>query len=255
MKEPLRWLDDANTSPRLRDVLAAATSAPPLPAGLHVELSTYATGLVAQSILAKAGTGSLLGKAWFSKLAGSALAKGLAVASLMAAAGAASYVAVGEHLTATTPTDPIAGVADRAATMPGQARGNPLIEPKEVAASAADETSPAAVPVSEKQRIVQHASDDLLPTTQRPSVADEARLLETARASLASDPALSLEVVRHHQMRYPRGQLSAERELIAVDALLRLGRRDEAERRAAPRLAEDADSLYAKRFRQLLGWE
>lgn len=254
MKEPLRWLDDANTSPRLREVLGAASSVPPLPAGLHVELSTYATGLVAQGLLAKAGTSSLLGKAWFSKLAGSAAAKGLAVVSLMGAAGTASYVAVGERLSAPMPTDTSASLTHRRAPVQARARGLPPVAPKEAAASATGEPAPAAI-ASSQERIARHVGAELLPTTQRPSVADEARLLETARASLASEPALSLEIVRLHQVRYPRGQLSAERELIAVDALLRLGRRDEAEQRAAPRLAEDADSLYAKRFRQLLGGE
>jgi hypothetical protein len=84
-------------------------------------------------------------------------------------------------------------------------------------------------------------------------LAREERLLEVARATLGSDPAQSLEITREHAKLFPLGQLSDERELIAVDALLRLGRRNEAWRRAAPRLAQAPESLYAKRLRQLFG--
>jgi hypothetical protein len=85
------------------------------------------------------------------------------------------------------------------------------------------------------------------------SIADEARLLEEARHALADNPARALELANRHQELLPSGQLGAERDFIVVDALLRLGRRDEAERRAAPRLAKSPDSLYARRLRQLLG--
>ena len=86
-----------------------------------------------------------------------------------------------------------------------------------------------------------------------PSIADEARLLERGRSALATDAAQALRLAEEHRRLHPTGQLSAERELIAVEALLRLGRRDEAVRRAAPRLARSPGSLYAKRLRQLLG--
>lgn len=264
MNEPLRWLEDTSTSSRLREVLGAATSAPPLPANLHVELSSYAAGLVAQGVLAKAGTGSLFGKALFTKVASSALVKGIAVVSLMGAAGTASYVAVGERLTTGTRATPSAATTNHPVPQSLAARfanSGSLDEP--AGSSTDEEASPISVESASERSgvaaraepIAPQATSDLAPSAQKPSVADEARLLESARASLASDPAWSLQVIRHHQTRFPHGQLSAERELIAVDALLRLGRRDEAERRAAPRLAEDADSLYAKRFRQLLGHE
>ncbi len=84
------------------------------------------------------------------------------------------------------------------------------------------------------------------------TIADEAKLLEGARSALSANPAQALQIVGTHQRLYPDGQLSAEGELIAVDALLRLGRRQEAEQRAAPRLAHNPNSLYAKRLRQLL---
>jgi hypothetical protein len=83
----------------------------------------------------------------------------------------------------------------------------------------------------------------------------EARLLEAARASLSSSPAQALALTEEHARIYPLGQLGAERELIAIDALLRLGRRGEAWAWAKPRLEDAPDGLYAKRLRRLFGAE
>lgn len=88
-----------------------------------------------------------------------------------------------------------------------------------------------------------------------PTLLEEARTLEKARSAVQSDPALALELVNDHQRDYPTGQLSAERELIAIQALMRLGRRDEALRRAAPSLNRAPRSLYAKRLRSIIGAE
>jgi hypothetical protein len=80
----------------------------------------------------------------------------------------------------------------------------------------------------------------------------ETKMLELARVVLESNPTQSLAIAEEHAQRFPNGQLLAERELIAVDALLRLGRREEAIKRAAPRLADAPESLYVKRLRQQL---
>jgi hypothetical protein len=61
---------------------------------------------------------------------------------------------------------------------------------------------------------------------------DEALLLERARRALSSDPALSLSLVRRHRSEFPNGVLRQEREVIGIEALRRLGLRDEANRKA-----------------------
>jgi hypothetical protein len=81
----------------------------------------------------------------------------------------------------------------------------------------------------------------------------EARLLEAARASLSSSPERALSLTDEHARQFPRGQLGAEREFIAIDALIRLGRREQAWERARPRLDGAPDGLYAKRLRKLFG--
>jgi len=72
------------------------------------------------------------------------------------------------------------------------------------------------------------------PTSARAAspVRDEAAILESARAQLASNPAQALALTAEHVKLFPRGVLSQEREVIAIAALRRLGRSVEAERRA-----------------------
>lgn len=67
--------------------------------------------------------------------------------------------------------------------------------------------------------------------TKRSSGIAEDQLLEQARSALRSDPARALSLTRQHQLDFPHGALSQEREVIAIEALRRLGRTDEAARR------------------------
>lgn len=69
-------------------------------------------------------------------------------------------------------------------------------------------------------------------TASKPSVA-EAELLERAQAALATRPKDALALTREHQRRFPRGLLVQEREVIAIDALSRLGQKRAASAKAA----------------------
>lgn len=66
-----------------------------------------------------------------------------------------------------------------------------------------------------------------------PRPGGEAQLLERAQAALAFRPAEALRLTREHEARFPRGALVQEREVIAIDALERLGRTGAAKARAA----------------------
>jgi hypothetical protein len=65
----------------------------------------------------------------------------------------------------------------------------------------------------------------------RPSLVPEDQLLERARRALASDPNRALSLTREHARTYPSGVLAQEREVIAIEALRRLGRGSEADAR------------------------
>jgi hypothetical protein len=60
----------------------------------------------------------------------------------------------------------------------------------------------------------------------------EVELLERARASLGANPSHALSLTSEHKLRFPGGVLAQEREVIAIEALRRLGKNDQASLRA-----------------------
>jgi len=87
---------------------------------------------------------------------------------------------------------------------------------------------------------------------QPDSLAREAALLERARASLNSSPAQALSLADQHARAFPTGKLSLERELVAVDALRRLGQPRAARARGEALLRLASGSIYEDRVRHLL---
>ncbi|MEO1334410.1 MAG: hypothetical protein AAFV29_02145 [Myxococcota bacterium] len=83
-------------------------------------------------------------------------------------------------------------------------------------------------------------------------LAAEARLLERARLKVRSDPEAALELVQNHAHRFPEGGLVAEREVLAVDILMRLNRRTDAHQRAKRFLQHHHHSPYAAKMQRML---
>lgn len=69
------------------------------------------------------------------------------------------------------------------------------------------------------------------PSTDVPA-RSEVALLQTASTVLGANPAEALQLCEEHRKFYPGGAMSQEREMIAVTALVRLGRQEEAYARA-----------------------
>ncbi len=80
----------------------------------------------------------------------------------------------------------------------------------------------------------------------------EVALLADAQAVLAQQPAESLARCEDHSRRFPRGTLVQEREVLAIDALVRLNRRAEAEARANRFRAAFPRSGHLRRIDALL---
>jgi hypothetical protein len=89
------------------------------------------------------------------------------------------------------------------------------------------------------------------PDSPGQGLAAEVALLGRARSVLALDPSSALALADLHKKDFATGQLGTERELIAIDALVRLGRRDAAERRATPLL--ERPGPYHDRAVHILG--
>jgi hypothetical protein len=80
----------------------------------------------------------------------------------------------------------------------------------------------------------------------------EVALLQRAQAALGSSPAQALALADEHQRRFRGGILAQEREVIAINALVRLGRTGEARSRAARFLAGYPRSAHRPRLEALL---
>lgn len=87
---------------------------------------------------------------------------------------------------------------------------------------------------------------------ETPASWDEPQLIERARRALASDPRRALLFTQEHQRRFPAGTLSAERDVIALEALARSGQTGEAKRRALSFEAKYPKSIHLPRVRALL---
>ena len=80
----------------------------------------------------------------------------------------------------------------------------------------------------------------------------ELRLVDGARVELAQHPSRAYDLLVRHAAEFPSGQLASEREVLLVDALIRLDRRAEAEARGRSLATREPGSPYAQRVEALL---
>ena len=97
-----------------------------------------------------------------------------------------------------------------------------------------------------------HAAPATRTATPGDTLAREIALIDAGRANLATAPARALATLETHRREFPNGQLAAEREFLAVEALLAARRTDEARRRAADLASRYPSSSYAARAARLL---
>lgn len=90
------------------------------------------------------------------------------------------------------------------------------------------------------------------PSATEDALAGEAKLLNQAHAAMATDPRRAHTIASEHAKRYPRGQLAAERNLILVQALVKLGRVREAEARGRALRKSAPSSIYRERLDAIL---
>ncbi len=77
-------------------------------------------------------------------------------------------------------------------------------------------------------------------------------MLDRAYAALGSNPGEALAIVTAHAAAFPHGKLGSEREMVAIEALNRLGRKREARSRAEALLQRNPHSIYRERMLRLL---
>jgi len=91
------------------------------------------------------------------------------------------------------------------------------------------------------------------PLAENTVVESEVELLKRAKSALAADPLQAFALTERCRGQYPNGSFAQEREYIAISALGRLGRTDEARSRAALFRMHYPNSAYLTRLAPLLG--
>lgn len=241
MSDPERWTSDPDAPEGVAELFAAGKKAsPPMPPEVRARVGATLAALAAGGV-ATAPSTAAAAKAASSTIASSGLFK-ITLAVVLSITGAAVF-----HFSrAAAPAHPAQPAAVEAA--PAEAPARPVEAPvpapieAEVAAPAeAEVAAPAARPLPRP----------VTPTVLDP-LADEARLISEAHAVLEAQPARALALTTTHRRLYAEGQLAAERELVAIDALMRLGRADAARTRAARLEAHYPSSPYSARAQRIL---
>ena len=129
---------------------------------------------------------------------------------------------------------------------------SPSLQPQAAQASTSSQPSAAEQPVrasepqrpetTEKQASARRPAEQAEPASVRPP--SETSLLFAARVALNTDPEAALRLLNEHATRFATGLLTPEREVLAIDALRRLGRKQEAEARTRHFRARYPNSLH-----------
>ncbi|HEY3818138.1 MAG TPA: hypothetical protein VGL81_13255 [Polyangiaceae bacterium] len=90
---------------------------------------------------------------------------------------------------------------------------------------------------------------------EEPSTETEPELLQRAQHALPSDAARALDLANRQERQYPSGKLAEERELVAIEALVKLRRHDEARSRAGQFLQSFPGSVHQRHVEWLLGFD
>jgi RNA polymerase sigma-70 factor (ECF subfamily) len=151
-----------------------------------------------------------------------------------------------------TPTAPSVGPEARAApavAAPAPPPARPASPPRRPAARPASPppVPPVAAPVAVPPPTAPGAGAGAVNPLDR-----EVALLGRAQALLDRDPAAALAQLDAHAAQFPLGEMAAERDYLAVRALLRLGRRREAATRADALAARDPRGPFVRRVQRLL---
>jgi hypothetical protein len=228
--EPPRWLDDPNLASELRGELSAIASDGPVLqrrarmfSALEAELGLAATATPSSE---PATVGSGLGK--LKLVLGSAALVGalgllFALSTRPAAVPTQPKRVVSPAAQPSTPELPIAApaveIVQEVPVVPALQLPSPVVRRRARAPSLPP--SVALVPETKPE-----------PVSTRADVVAELALLARARRALLNNPAHTLEFTEVHARDFPRGTFGEEREVLAIQALYRLGLADEARQRA-----------------------
>jgi len=232
-----RWSEDGSEAPpELRQWLRASREQ----LGAAAEVAQLSRGLAARLGVEAVGAASLApvvaGKAWL----------GVGRWALWLAAGAATVAAVLYGQSEAPAPVALPAVVPTSATVPTVAAPSSAPEPLAVPAPA------ELLPAPEPARAPQPARAPAPEPPRAPALAqaprtNEAELLQRAQRALVEHPSRALVLTAEHRRRFAQGALAEEREVIAIEALRRLGRERAVRERAAAFETKYPNSVHRSR--------
>lgn len=263
MNEPRRWLDEgSDVSPEIRRLVRAGRAPRPMtrgelarsieaieriearamipmrsPLGARSGVLAIAFALLLLSALAAAGIPALLGY-----LADSAPA--LEPTNSERERRRASPKTPAPPPPTEGPKQPesgakVAGTPSALTLNPPMVRERPPAQPSQLAAAPLEDAARSEGTTSAAR-------------TEEERFEEEVRLLDQARAVRASDPASALALLGAHALRFPKGRLGLDRELLTIDALKSAGRAAEARARAITLLEQAKGKPNEEKLRRLV---
>ncbi len=242
-----RLRDDPDAPPLVRADLVRATRLPAVP-------FDAARGLAALEAAIQAGGAPAAPSAAAGKSLAAALAKGALVGLVTVGIVGGASVWLGGRKAAPPPRAAVLVVSSAAEGAPPPAPPVPS-EPVEEASP-----PPRTVPSSSLARRPEPRVAGPPPaqsSAEAPPAPSGASQLQAEMENLAllrvADPQQALALADEGQRRFPSGVYVQERETLAISALVRLGRRGEAEARARAFVAAYPRSHFVERIRELTG--
>lgn len=253
MGEPKRWLCDGAEAPEgALELLRAAEPVPEMSAASHAQALLQATVLSSTPV----ATGGALA---FTKI----------TALVVGAAGAGSLglsTVLGGALDSTRPERPqvelssppsrAVATTERLLTPERAAVQVEDLEPVMEREGELEDRGLASIreghALSSTAKRVHKVERRFVPSRAGDALAIEAAMIRKAKSLLSDNPAGALQVAEEHHRRFPSGQLGGAASLIAIKALYRLGRIEEATRRAEAAITCDPEGIYAQQIRRLL---
>lgn len=229
-RDPIRLLDDPHTPDAMRSGLedVRAQEAPfDADAGYETFLATIGAATAATT---GAGAGAASSSSTTTATSAAVSGGGLSLTSKVVLAVALTSGSVGSafwiHQSASVPPR-----APTPVIVPSAPTSEPKTEEqrREAPLRSAEPTLAERPTLAESRSSPQRPSAESAP---RPSIEEETKQLAELRGVEGSDPGAALRLAEEGHARFPRGIFFQEREAIAILALRRLGRVDEARSRA-----------------------
>ena len=242
MTEPKRWLESGEAPKDFADLLSAARP----PRALDAVTRARSRRRLAAMTALPAAAGVMF---WIKSVALGAVLGSVVTASVVAIKWPERQSTT-ERVPEARSNKPARAVVPVAASAALEPEPEPSAQPHESPSAVASTARPATA--------VSSASSVDRPNTPVPDEATqklerEIQLLERARQIMNANPTLALSTLDQHRREFGSGTLMLERQFLEVEALLRLGRRDQALARAADLRARAPGSFYERRLTQLLG--